>query len=118
MRHLGIVVAVLLLGGCVSVGQLGIITKSSSDAAGLLRSGRQFKELGPAEGKACRHFFLAAIPWGNADIQAAVDNALDPIGGDALINVTTSNSLYGFIPIYNVYSFACTTVRGTAIKLQ
>lgn len=37
--------------------------------------------------------------------------------GDALVNVSTSSSLYGFIPIYNVLSFTCTTVRGTAIAI-
>lgn len=118
MRYIGIVVAGLLLGGCVSVGQLGIVTKSSADPASLLRTGRQFKDLGPVEGKSCRHFVLAIIPWGNGNIQDAVDDALKPSGGDALINVTTSSSLYGFIPIYNVYSFACTTVRGTAVKFE
>jgi hypothetical protein len=28
------------------------------------------------------------------------------------------SSLYGFIPLYNIYSFTCTTVQGTAVKFQ
>ena len=58
------------------------------------------------------------IPWGNSDVQTAVDRALAPTGGDALVNVATSSSLYGFLPIYNVFSFTCTRVKGTAVKLD
>jgi hypothetical protein len=118
MRYAAIVTVMLGLGACSSVGNLGIISRSRIDMAALIRSGRQFQELGPVEGKACRHFILAAAPWGNADIQKAVDLALEKVGGDAIINVTTMNSLYGFIPIYNVYSVSCTTVKGIAIKFQ
>jgi hypothetical protein len=46
----------------------------------------------------------------------AVDEALAKSGGDALINVSVTTSLYGFIPLYNIFSFTCTTVRGVAIK--
>ena len=31
---------------------------------------------------------------------------------------TVSSSLYGFIPIYNVYSFTCTSVSGIAVKYK
>ncbi len=48
----------------------------------------------------------------------AIDNALAQKGGDALLNVTIHSSLYGFVPIYNVYSFTCTTVQGVAVKFQ
>lgn len=108
----------LVVAGCSSSGTLGIVTKSSADAAGLLRSGRNFQELGPVEGSSCRHFVLAIIPWGNATFSAAVDDALQKNGGDALINVTVTSSLYGFIPIYNVYSYTCSEVKGVAIKFQ
>jgi bacteriorhodopsin len=47
-----------------------------------------------------------------------VDLALGQKGGDALLNVSIETSLYGFIPIYNVYSFTCTTVKGIAIRFQ
>lgn len=119
MKRFGVVLTLAAgLNGCTSVGSLGIIAKSRTDMAALVRGGREFKELGPADGIACRHFLFAVFPWGNADIQMAVDNALEKSGGDALINVTTTNSLLGYIPIYNVYSQDCTTVRGTAIKFQ
>lgn len=110
--------ALLSLAGCVSVGRLGVITKSSIDPATTLRTAHQVKDLGSAEGQACRYFIIAVVPWGNSDIQAAVDKALAPSGGDAMVNVTTSTSLYGFVPIYNVLSFTCTTVQGTAVKLD
>lgn len=58
------------------------------------------------------------IPFGNGSFSKAVDDALASRGGDALINVTVTTSLYGFIPIYNVYSFTCTTVSGIAVKYK
>ena len=118
-RSLWIIAAsAIFLAGCSSSGTLGIVTQSSADPAALLRSGRTFKELGPVEGQACRHFVLAIIPWGQGDFSHAVDEALAQKGGDALLNVSVETSLYGFIPIYNVYSFTCTTVKGIAVKFE
>jgi hypothetical protein len=104
--------------GCTSTGSLGVVTKPSADNAERLRSGVQFEELGPAEGSACRHFILAVIPFGDSTFSKAVDEALASRGGDALINVNVSSSLYGFVPIYNVYSFTCTSVHGIAVKYK
>jgi hypothetical protein len=108
----------LALSGCVSVGSLGMITKSSIDPAAVLHKAHRIEEVGPAEGQACRFFVLAVIPWGNSDVQTAVDKALGASGGDALVNVTTSTSLYGFVPVYNILSFTCTTVKGTAVRIE
>ena len=108
----------LLLASCTSVGSLGLITKSTVDPVAMVKHSSIVRNLGPAEGQACRYFALAVIPWGNSDIQKAVDQALAPTGGDALVNVSTATSLYGFVPIYNVFSFTCTTVKGTAIKFE
>jgi hypothetical protein len=94
------------------------VTKSSADPTSLLKNSQGYEELGPVEGQACRHFILAIIPFGQSDMAKAVDNALETTGGDALINVSVESSLYGFIPIYNVYSFTCTTVKGIAIKFK
>ena len=113
-----LVVAVLVSVACSSFGTLGIVTKSSSDPGALLKSGRNYKEIGPAEGQACRHFILAIIPFGDSAFSTAVDRALSANGGDALINVSVQTSLYGFIPIYNVYSYTCTTVKGIAVKFE
>jgi hypothetical protein len=120
MRLVRVLGMFLLLGlaGCVSVGSLGIIAKSSIDPVATLKSAHSVRDLGPAEGQACRYFIIAVVPWGNSDVQTAVDKALAPSGGDALVNVTTSTSLYGFVPVYNVLSFTCTTVKGEAVKLE
>src|SRR5688572_17278201 len=120
MRHFlcVLVASTLCLAGCSSSGTLGIVTRSAADPASLLKSGRTFQELGPVEGQACRHFVLAIIPWGEADFAKAVEKALVERGGDALLNVSVETSLYGFVPIYNVYSFTCTTVKGVAVKFQ
>jgi hypothetical protein len=104
--------------GCVSTGSEGLIMKSSADPVAFLKTGHSVKDLGFAEGQACRYFAIAVVPFGNSDIQRAVDKALEPSGGDALVNVASSTSLYGFVPVYNVFSFTCTTVKGTAVKFD
>jgi hypothetical protein len=111
-----VLISLILLAGCSSSGSIGIVVKTSADPISILKTGNKFEELGFAKGKACRHFALALIPWGDSDFQTAVDDALAKSGGDALVNVATESSHYGFIPIYNVYSFTCTRVKGTAIK--
>ena len=115
---LSFVLMTLVVTGCSSSGTLGIVTRSSANAGELLKSGRGYQDLGPAEGSACRHFLLAIIPFGNSAFSTAVEDALQQKGGDALINVTVTSSLYGFIPLYNVYSFTCTEVKGIAVKFQ
>ena len=111
-----LIIGMFALAGCSTTGNLGIVSKSTADPSSLLTANTAFKEIGPAEGQACRHFILAVIPFGHSDVAEAVDNALEKTGGDALINVSTESSLYGFLPIYNVYSFTRTTVRGTAVE--
>jgi hypothetical protein len=119
VRSFALLAAVALLAAaCTSVGSVGIVTKSTADSASILRFGRAYKELGPAEGKACRFFVIAVVPFGDSTFSTAVEKALAEKGGDALLNVTTSSSLYGFIPVYNVLSFTCTTVKGIAVKFE
>lgn len=101
--------------GCTSVGSLGMIVRSSANPTEKAKS-KTFKELGIVKGKACRTLILGAFPVGNADVSRAADKAMEKSNADALINVATSNSLYGFIPIYNVVAVTCTCVKGTAIK--
>jgi hypothetical protein len=117
--QLGVVFSILLLlTACSHSGNLGLVTRPSADPTNLLKTPRGFQEVGPVEGQSCRHFVLAVIPWGEGDYADAVEKALAQRGGDALINVNVETSLYGFFPIYNVYSFTCTTVKGVAIKFQ
>ena len=92
--------------------------KSDPDPGKLLRDPHSYHELGPAEGQACRFFVLAIIPFGDSTFSMALDHALEKSGGNALVNVSTSSSLYGFVPIYNILSFTCTTVQGIAIKID
>jgi hypothetical protein len=113
-----LLLAVVLLTGCTSVGTLGIVTKSTGDPGAMLRNAQFYKELGQVQGGACRFFLAGVIPWGDATLSTAVENALLSVGGDALMNVSVSNSLYGFIPIYNVFAYTCTDVQGIAIKFE
>ena len=116
MRKYILLLLALSVTGCTSVGTIGIVTKSTGDPGAMLRNAQPYKELGPVQGDACRYFLLAIVPWGDATLSTAVDSALAKVDGDALINVTVSNSLYGFIPLYNVFSYTCTDVKGIAIK--
>ncbi len=109
---------ILVVSGCTSVGTLGIVTKSTANPGALLENAQGYEELGITEGAACRHFVLAVAPFGNSTFERAVEDALEKTGGDALINVTTTSSLFGFAPIYNLYSFTCTTVKGIAIRFN
>jgi len=106
------------LSGCASVGTVGMITRSTTDPLSITKTAHAAKDLGPAQGEACRYFLLSMIPWGKSDLQAAVDDALVKIGGDALVNVAVSSGLYGFVPIYNIFSYTCTNVKGTAVKFE
>jgi hypothetical protein len=109
---------ILLIASCTSTGNLGMVSKSTANPGSLLTSPQAYKEIGPAKGKACRYFLLGIIPWGDSTIKTAVDKALAESGGDALINVSVSSNLYGFVPIYNVFCFTCTTVEGIAIEYE
>lgn len=109
---------VMLLAGCSSAGSLGMVVRSTADPGALLKNQTSFREIGPAAGEACRFFVLAVLPFGQSDVSAAVDEALNASGGDALLNVTVSSSLYGFIPVYNFFSYTCTNVKGIAVKFE
>lgn len=119
MRTLMVAALAVALGGCTTVGSLGIVARSRTDAASLIKNGTPYKEVGFARGEACRYFLFDILPWGDADVQTATDKALASVGGgDALINVTTENSLYGFIPIYSIFTYTCAKVQGTAIRFE
>ena len=108
----GLLLAVLA--GCSSTEQIGMLSRPTSDPGSLLKEQSSYSVIGPVEGKSCRYFLLNIIPW--RDSQTALEEALEKSGGDAIINASVETSLYGFVPIYNIFSFTCTTVRGIAIK--
>jgi len=116
MKKIMLLLTLVVVSGCTSVGTLGIITRSTGDPGAMLRNAQPYKELGRVEGEACRFFLLGVMPWGDATLSKAADIALDKVGGDALINVTVSNSLYGFLPVYNIFTYTCTGVKGIAVK--
>ena len=122
MRRLSAFAWLLCVGlsasACVSTGQIGIITRSDANPAELITEARPYRSLGPVRARACRYFALAIVPWGDNAMSTAVDEALDKSGGDALLNVTVSSSLFGFIPYYNIFSYTCTSLNGTAIRFE
>ena len=104
--------------GCSSTGNLGIISKTMGDPGSLLTSPHPYKEIGLIKGEACRYILLGIIPWGDSTSTKAVNDALAKSGGDALINLSVTSSLYTFVPIYNVFCYTCTAVEGIAIKFD
>lgn len=119
----------LMLIGCTSTGNLGLMAKPTASPGELLSLEEPYRELGPVEGRACRYFLLSLFPLGDSSITTAMERALDGEQnddaiadedprevGDAMLNVSVTTSLYGFFPIYNVLSFTCTTVKGVAVK--
>lgn len=118
LMMVAVVMMVMALSGCSSSGNLGMVVKSTANPGALLTNPTAFRELGSAEGEACRFFVLSVLPFGSSDVAAAVDEALLKSGGDALLNVTVSSSLYGFIPVYNLFTYTCTNVKGIAVKFE
>jgi hypothetical protein len=104
--------------GCASTSNHALITRPSASGADLIRSPVAFEDLGPVKGRACRFFLVALIPFGNSTPGAAIDKALEGTDADAVLNASVTTSLYGFVPIYNVLSFTCTTVQGVAIRFE
>lgn len=117
-RLLPLAVLSLAIAGCTSVGQVGLMTPPSANVGAIINEARTYTEIGPVEGQACRFFALGVAPWGDSTSTKAMENALAGAGGDAIINASVETSLYGFIPIYNIFAYTCTTVRGIAIKLD
>ena len=119
LRRLWIlIIAGMLMAGCSSTGNLGIASKSVADPGSLVTSGGSYKEIGPAQGQACRFILVGIIPWGDSTASAAINDALAKSGGDALLNVSVTSNLYSLIPIYNVLCWTCTSVEGVSIKYE
>jgi hypothetical protein len=114
----GLVLITLLVTGCSSTGNLGIVTKSMADPGALITTAGHYQAIGPANGKACRYIILGILPLGDSTVTKAISNALETTGGDALVNVSVTSSLHTFVPIYNVFCITCTSVDGIAIKLD
>jgi len=118
MKLMTLALLALTLSGCTSVGTVGIVTKSTANPTAIFKEAQSYKQIGQVSEESCRFFLLGVIPWGNGTFAQAADKALEKAGGDALINVTVMNSLYGFIPVYNLFSYTCTEITGTAIKFE
>ena len=117
-RHTSAVLLALLAMGCSSTTSHGILTRSMADARDVIQNAHPYRDIGPTQGRACRYFLLNLIPWGDSTTGTALEKALATSGGNALLNASVTSSLYGFVPIYNVFSFTCTTVRGVAIQIE
>jgi len=117
-RILTAVVIFVGLSACTSVAQVGVMTGPAGNPGLIISDARSFSEIGPVEGEACRYFLLGIIPWGDSTPTTAMDKALSAKGGDAIINASVETSLYGFVPIWNIFAYTCTKVRGIAIKFD
>jgi len=112
----------LFSAGCTSTGSLGLLSDSETETDLGPHDSHLFHRVGPQiEGRACRHFILGIIPWGDSDLESAMKDAFKKnpsLHADGLVHVATSTSLYNFFPLYNVYTLTCTSVRGTPIRFD
>ncbi|MGC8528898.1 MAG: hypothetical protein ACP5OP_01685 [Leptospirillia bacterium] len=112
----------LFAAGCTSTGSIGLLSDSETETDLGPHDSHVFHRVGhPIEGRACRHFILGIIPWGDSDLESAMRDAFKKnpsLHADGLVHVATSTSLYNFFPLYNVYTLTCTTVRGTPIRFD
>lgn len=117
----GILVAVLL-GGCSSVGSLGMISDSKTEADLGPRDLHAYHRVGQEiVGTTCHHFILGILPIGDSDLESAMKDEFKKnptLKADGLIHVTTQSTLYGFFPLYNVYTVTCTTIRGIPVRFE
>jgi hypothetical protein len=116
------VALLLLAAGCTSTGSIGLLSDSETETDLGPHDSHLFHRVGrQIEGRACRHFILGVIPWGDSDLESAMRDAFKKnpsLHADGLVHVTTATSLYNFFPLYNVYTLTCTTVRGTPIRFD
>ena len=114
--------SMILLSSCTSTGNLGLLTNSETETDLGPHDSHQFHRVGEEiTGTACRHFILGIIPWGDSDVETALRHALHAhpsLNADGLVHVTTETSLYGFFPLYDVYTLTCTTVKGIPIRFD
>jgi len=114
--------SMILLSSCTSTGSLGLLTNSETESDLGPHDSHRFHRVGTEiTGTACRHFILGIIPWGDSDVETALRHALQAhpsLNADGLVHVTTETSLYGFLPLYDVYTLTCTTVKGIPIRFD
>ncbi|MDA8059160.1 MAG: hypothetical protein ACYCXP_05350 [Leptospirillum sp.] len=114
--------SMVFLSACTSTGSLGLISNSETETDLGPHDSHRFHRVGSEiTGTACRHFILGIIPWGDSDVETALRHALHAhpsLKADGLVHVTTETSLYGFFPLYDVYTLTCTTVKGIPIRFD
>lgn len=114
--------SLIFLSACTSTGTLGLISNSETETDLSPHDSHRFHRVGTEiTGTACRHFILGIIPWGDSDVETALRHALHAhpaLKADGLVHVTTETSLYGFFPLYDIYTLTCTTVKGIPIRFD
>lgn len=107
-----LLVCVCLLVGC-SVTPLGLID-SSTPLQGLNGQNRTYQVLGQADGSQGNFALFGIIPFGSADFQAAMADAVRKLNGDALINVRYwyRHSNYG------IGTYSSIEVQGDVIRFS
>lgn len=119
---LALLTGILIMAGCTSTGNLGILSNSETEADLGPHDPHTFHRVGSEiTGKACRHFILGVLPIGQSDIESALKDALTKhpeLKADGLVHISVQSTLYGFFPIYNVYTVTCTTIKGIPIRFD
>jgi len=118
MKSYWLMVLLLLTACSTTEGPIGAASRFSTETGLVLKAGAGVVGT-VVKGEACHYFVLGMIPWGGADLQAALDEALSKsAGADALVNVTAQHSHFTCCFIYNFYTSTCTSVQGIAVHYE
>ena len=99
----------VMLMGCIYadvIQPLSYRSATISDAAGL-------EVVKPVEGESCAHLVLWMVGWGDGGYNAAVQDALEPVGASMIYDVKADNH---FLNVLYVYQRSCAKVNGIAVK--
>lgn len=73
---IGLFTGLLVVSGCTSTGNLGLLSSSETEADLGPHDSHKFQRVGTQiEGTACRHFILGIVPYGDSDLETAMKDA-------------------------------------------
>ena len=110
MKTLLLFFVVVMFVGCATIPQG--ITPSSSPLVSPDGKSRTYEVVGKSEGSAGHFTLFGFIPFGRADIDEAINEAISPYQGDNLINV----HYYVNSSFYFIGNYTSITVKGDVIK--
>lgn len=111
IKRMGYVYFVLILAMLQATGCSIMLPGGLTDSTAPVNQ-KGYRIMGRSEGSVSKASLFGLIPLGKADMEEAIQKAIEKRGGDELINVTWYHTYTNYY-VVQVYTF---TVRGTVIK--